>query len=148
MKKILNYIDGAFTEAVSGQWLDNYNPATGDVYSLIPDSDGLDVELAVLAAQKAFPAWSALGEEKRSAYLVRISKAIDDRLDTLALAESIDNGKPVWLAKVMDIPRASQNFSFFGTAILHEFSAAHQTGAEAINYTYKAPLPWRRAIAW
>jgi aminomuconate-semialdehyde/2-hydroxymuconate-6-semialdehyde dehydrogenase len=140
MKKILNYIDGEFIEPVSHQWLDNFNPATGEIYSLIPDSDLFDVELAVLAAQKAFPLWNALSEEKRSEYLVRIAKAIDDRLETLALAESMDNGKPVWLAKVMDIPRASQNFSFFGTAILHESSLSHKTGSDAINYTYKAPI--------
>jgi aminomuconate-semialdehyde/2-hydroxymuconate-6-semialdehyde dehydrogenase len=140
MKKILNYIDGEFKEPISGQWLDNYNPATGEVYSLIPDSDGLDVELAVVAAQKAFPVWSNMSEEKRSDYLMRISKAIDNQLDAFSLAESIDNGKPVWLAKVMDIPRAAQNFSFFATAILHEFSHAHKTGASAINYTYKSPI--------
>jgi len=140
MKKILNYIGGEFIEPLSHQWLDNYNPATGEVYSLIPDSDGLDVELAVLAAQKAFPAWSALDERKRSEYLVCISRMIDDRLETLALAESMDNGKPVSLARVMDIPRASENFSFFGTAILHESALAHKTGQDAINYTYKAPV--------
>ena len=71
---------------------------------------------------------------------MRIAKTIDERIDTLALAESMDNGKPVWLAKVMDIPRARDNFSFFATAILHESSSAHQTGTEAINYTYKSPV--------
>ena len=140
MKKILNYIGGEFREPLSHQWLDNYNPATGEVYSLIPDSDELDVELAVVAAQKAFPAWSALSEEKRSEYMMKISKVIDERIDTLALAESMDNGKPVSLAKVMDIPRARDNFSFFATAILHESSLAHKTGEEAINYTYKSPI--------
>jgi aminomuconate-semialdehyde/2-hydroxymuconate-6-semialdehyde dehydrogenase len=140
MRKILNYIDGEFKEPLGGQWLDNYNPATGAVYSLIPDSDALDVEVAVVAAQKAFPGWSSLSEEKRSDHLMRIAKTIEDRLDTLALAESIDNGKPVWLAKVMDIPRAAQNFSFFATAILHESAASHKTGMEAINYTYKSPI--------
>jgi len=140
MKKILNYIDGEFREPLSHQWLDNYNPATGKVYSLIPDSDELDVELAVVAAQKAFPVWSALSEEKRSEYMMKISKIIGDRIDTLALAESIDNGKPVSLAKVMDIPRARDNFSFFATAILHESAYSHKTGEEAINYTYKAPI--------
>ena len=138
--KIRNYIGGEFMDPLSNQWLDNYNPATGEVYSQIPDSDALDVEIAVLAAQKAFPAWAALGEEKRSEYLMRIAKAIDARLDTLALAESLDSGKPVWLAKVMDIPRARDNFSFFATAILHESSSTHKTGTEAINYTYKSPI--------
>jgi len=137
---IRNYIGGEFLDPLSGQWLDNYNPATGEVYSQIPDSDGLDVELAVLAAQRAFPAWSALAEEKRSEYLMKIANTIDAQLDTLALAESIDNGKPVSLAKVMDIPRARDNFAFFATAILHEASTSYKTGNEAINYTYKAPI--------
>src|SRR6185437_7802503 len=137
---IRNYIGGEFLDPLSAKWLDNYNPATGEVYSQIPDSDELDVELAVVAAQKAFPAWSALSEEKRSEYLMKIANTIDARLDTLAMAESIDNGKPVSLAKAMDIPRAKDNFSFFATAILHESSEFHQTGNEAINYTYKSPI--------
>ena len=87
--------------------IDNYNPATGRVYSLIPDSDERDVEKAVQAAKTAFPAWSAMSSEKRLGYLMAIANKIEENLEGLAIAESKDNGKPLWLAKAVDIPRAS-----------------------------------------
>jgi aminomuconate-semialdehyde/2-hydroxymuconate-6-semialdehyde dehydrogenase len=127
-------------DALSGGVLDNYNPATGDIYSFIPDSDEKDVALAVEAAKKAFPLWRDMGAEKRSEYMLRISKMIDNRLEELALAETLDNGKPLWLSRIVDIPRASHNFRFFATAILHEFNEAHQTDNIAINYSYRTPV--------
>ncbi|MFT4544015.1 MAG: aminomuconate-semialdehyde/2-hydroxymuconate-6-semialdehyde dehydrogenase, partial [Bacteroidia bacterium] len=120
MQKILNYINGEFKEPNSGQFLDNHNPATGEVYSLIPDSDEKDVAQAVDAAKAAFPIWSTLTREERSQHMLNVSKRIIERLDELANAESTDNGKPVWLATKVDIPRASDNFKFFATAILHD----------------------------
>src|SRR5205085_4106201 len=110
MEKIKNYINGELVEPVGKTYLDNINPATGEVYSLIPDSDDRDVELAVSAAAAAFPAWSNMPVSKRSDILLRISALIDKNLDRLALAESTDQGKPVWLAKAVDIPRARDNF--------------------------------------
>jgi aminomuconate-semialdehyde/2-hydroxymuconate-6-semialdehyde dehydrogenase len=140
MEKIFNYIDGALKEPKAKQYLDNYDPSTGVVYSLIPDSDQDDVMEAVNAAGKAFGAWSSLAVEKRSAILQRIADLIDRDLEALALAESIDNGKPVTLAKSLDIPRASANVRFFATAALHFSSEAHITGAEAVNYTLRTPI--------
>src|SRR5690606_33936095 len=99
MQQILNYIDGKFQPPKSGQFLDNHNPATGAVYSLIPDSDAADVEAAVQAAKAAFPTWSALSREERSQHMLNVSRRISERLNELAEAESADNGKPVWLAK-------------------------------------------------
>ena len=101
--KILNYINGELTEPFCKTFLDNINPATGEVYSLIPDSDERDVQLAVDAAEKAFPSWSITPVAERSNILLKISSLINQNLDRLALAESIDQGKPVWLAKRMDI---------------------------------------------
>ena len=98
MQKIKNYINGVLVEPISGNYLDNYNPSTGKVYSLIPDSNEQDVELAVKAAQDAFPIWSALPTQKRSALLIRLSELIEKNLEKFAVAESVDNGKPVWLA--------------------------------------------------
>lgn len=140
MKKILNYIGGSFLEPVSGNFLDNINPATGDVYSFIADSDDRDVAIAVEAAKKAFDGWRKTPAEKRSKILLRIAKMIENRLEELAIAESIDNGKPLWLSKLVDIPRASQNFSFFATAILHEESTSYMTDDLAVNYTYRSPI--------
>lgn len=140
MQKILNYINGELVEPISKNYLDNYNPSTGKVYSLIPDSDEQDVEAAYKAAKAAFPAWSNLPKDKRSHYLIKIAALIEQQLDTLALAESIDNGKPLKLAKQVDIPRAAANFHFYGTGILHYASQAHSMEDTAINYTLRQPI--------
>lgn len=140
MQHLKNYINGQLVDPVSKTYLDNFNPATGKVYSYIPDSDGQDVELAYAAAKAAFPGWSVTPKEQRSACLLRIAALIEKNLDRLALAESIDNGKPVKLARSVDIPRAAANFHFYGTAILHYASQAHSMEDQAINYTLRQPV--------
>lgn len=140
MEKILNYINGVLTEPFSGAYLENVNPAEGEVYSLIPDSGNKDVNHAVEAARRAFAKWSATPAEQRSAIMIRIADLIERDLDKLALAESIDQGKPLKLAKTVDIPRASANFRFYATAILHTASDAHFTDQQAINYTQYQPI--------
>lgn len=140
MEKIFNYINGVLTEPFSGIYLDNMNPAEGRAYSLIPDSGNKDVNHAVEAARRAFLKWSATPAQERSAILIKIADLIDRDLDKLALAESIDQGKPVKLAKTVDIPRASANLRFYATAILHTASDAHFTDHEAINYTQYQPI--------
>ena len=140
MEKILNYIGGELKTPTSNQYLDNYDPSTGAIYSLIPDSDERDVNEAVDAAREAFAGWSSLAVEKRSSFLQRIAELIDRDLDALALAESIDSGKTVALAKSLDIPRASANMRFFATGAIHFASEAHVTGVEAVNYTLRTPI--------
>jgi aminomuconate-semialdehyde/2-hydroxymuconate-6-semialdehyde dehydrogenase len=140
MQKIQNYINGDLIAPVSGNYLDNYNPAEGKVYSLIPDSDTEDIKLAVNAANQAFPIWSKTSTAARSAVMQRIADLIDENLENLALAESIDNGKPLSLARSVDIPRASSNMRFFATAILHFSSEAHKMDEVAINYTTREPV--------
>ncbi len=140
MQKIQNYINGEFVEPVSGNYLDNYNPSIGEVYSLIPDSDEQDVELATKAAQAAFLLWSNTPKDERSKILQKIAHLIEKNLDKLAEAESKDNGKPVSLAKRVDIPRAAANFNFYATGILHYASESHAMEDSAINYTLKEPI--------
>ena len=140
MIKIENYIAGNLVAPESNEYLDNFNPATGEVYSLIPDSDESDVERAVEAARKAFPVWSKMSAEARHDILMRVSALIERDLDALAEAESIDNGKPKTLAKSVDIPRAVSNFKFYATAAMHFSSEAHETVGQAINYTLRQPL--------
>ncbi|HYE60672.1 MAG TPA: aldehyde dehydrogenase [Phycisphaerales bacterium] len=137
-----NFINGQHVPPRSGQYLDNFEPATGEVYGKVPDSDGTDVGAAVAAAKAAFPAWAATPAEHRSKVLLKIADLIDANLESLARAESIDTGKPLTLARSVDIPRAAANFRFFATAILHSESSFHETGArdsEAINYTLRKP---------
>ena len=140
MKKIKNYINGELLEPEGKQYIDNYNPAQGKAYSLIPDSDERDVEMAVIAAKAAFPMWSVTSKEERSKIILRIASLIERDLEKLAMAESIDNGKPVSLARLVDIPRAASNFHFYGTAILHYASESHAMESKAINYTLRDPI--------
>lgn len=140
MLKIENYIGGKLLAPVSNEYLDNFNPAIGEVYSLIPDSDERDVEFAVEAAKNAFPLWSKTSHEERFEVLMRLVRLIERDLDILAEAESVDNGKPVSLAKRVDIPRAATNFRFYATAQMHLWNESHETVNQAINYTLRQPL--------
>src|SRR4051812_33619569 len=137
--KIQNFIDGEFVEPINGRYLDNVEPATGKLYSQVADSDARDVDLAVAAAEKAFRDWSKKTAAERSNFLLRIAELIERDLEKFARAESIDTGKPISLARSLDIPRAVANFRFFATAILHTESEAHITDNIAFNYTLRQP---------
>jgi aminomuconate-semialdehyde/2-hydroxymuconate-6-semialdehyde dehydrogenase len=138
-RKIQNFIDGKFIEPITGRYLDNIEPATGKPYSKVADSDSPDVDLAVGAAEKAFADWSRTPVAERSRLLLRIADLIERDLAKLSRAESIDTGKPLSLARTLDIPRAASNFRFFATAILHTESEAHITDNVAFNYTLRHP---------
>jgi aminomuconate-semialdehyde/2-hydroxymuconate-6-semialdehyde dehydrogenase len=139
MTRIRNFINGHFSEPVGGKYLDNIEPATGKPYSQVPNSDARDVELAVAAAEKAFVDWSKTPASERSSLLLRIADLIERDLEKFARAESIDTGKPLALARSLDIPRAASNFRFFATAILHTENEAHVTDGVAFNYTLRQP---------
>src|SRR5439155_25744211 len=124
---IQNFIDGQFIQPIGGRYLDNIEPATGKPYSQVADSDAGDVDLAVAAAEKAFADWSKKPAAERSKILLDIADLIERDLEKFARAESIDTGKPLLLARSLDIPRAASNFHFFATAILHTESEAHIT---------------------
>src|SRR5213595_571483 len=138
-EKIQNFIDGQFVEPLGGRYLDNVEPATGKAYSEVADSDAHDVDLAVAAAEKAFRDWSKEAAAERSRFLLRVAELIERDLEKFARAESIDTGKPISLARTLDIPRAVANFRFFATAILHTESEAHITDNVAFNYTLRQP---------
>lgn len=140
MKRILNFIDGKFVPPINGGFMPNYDPALGEVYGEIPDSDAQDIESAIEAADRAFPIWSNMSIQERSRILIKIADLIDERIEELAKAESIDNGKPYKLALKVDIPRASSNFRFFGHAITQYASESHEMVGTAINYTLRKPL--------
>lgn len=140
MQKIQNYIDGKLIEPLSSLYLNNYCPSTGEVYSLIPDSDEKDVEMAYQAAKIAFPTWSNTPASERSAILCRIADLIAANLEPLASAEALDNGKPISLARQVDIPRSESNMRFFATAITHFASEAHIMENRAVNYTHRKPI--------
>lgn len=139
MKELQNYIAGAWHKPVNDMWLDNPEPATGKVYSRLPDSTKDDVQMAVDAAKSAFPIWSQMSVEDRSRIMLAIAHEMKQSFDALAEAESRDQGKPLQLSKMMDIPRAIQNIEFFATEILHFASESH--GAKGVvNYTVHSPI--------
>lgn len=137
---IANYINGKHVAPISGQYLANVDPATGQVYGQIPRSGREDVDKAVAAAEQALPRWSGMTAEERSSILMRLAQLVEDRLDTFAEAESQDNGKPVALATVVDIPRVVSNLMFFAHAITQFSSEAHIMPGNAVNYTVRQPI--------
>lgn len=140
MQKLNNYINGKLCPPIKDSWFDNVNPATGEVISLIPDSGEVDINLAVESAVKAFPIWSKYSRNKRSDIMLRLADLMEQNLDVLAKEESMDSGKPLSVARTVDIPRAIANIKFFATAILHASSESHATDELAINYTLRQPV--------
>lgn len=139
MIEIQNYIDGEMVAPQSSQWLDNDEPATGEVYSRVPNSNADDVAAAVSAANRAFPEWSQMPVEVRAGHLHRLANVIDGHFEELVEMESRDNGKPRSLARAVDIPRASINIRFFAGLITGVASESHSM-PNAINYTLRQPL--------
>jgi aminomuconate-semialdehyde/2-hydroxymuconate-6-semialdehyde dehydrogenase len=136
---LLNYVAGELIPPRAGKYLEDIEPASGAVLARIPDSDRDDVAGAVAAATAAFATWSRTPAAERSRVLSRIADLIESRLEELARDESVDTGKPIALARSLDIPRAALNFRFFATAILHGHSEAHLTDHTALNYTLRRP---------
>ncbi|MGH8161052.1 MAG: aldehyde dehydrogenase family protein, partial [Gammaproteobacteria bacterium] len=136
---LANLIDGELSAPEGGAYLDVFEPATGKVYARCPDSDARDVERAVATAEHAAPAWAALPHGERAKHLHRVADAIEARLDELAREESRDTGKPVRLARRVDIPRAVANLRFFAEAIT-QWSGESHVDARAVNYTLRQPL--------
>ena len=139
MISILNYIDGKMCAPSTGEYMDLTDPASGKHYAYVPDSNLNDVTKAVAAAEKAFQGWSQTSVSERSSILSKIADLIDRNIERLAEAESLDNGKPQWLAQRVDIPRSSANFRFFAQAITSFSSESHEM-TDAINYTLRNPL--------
>ncbi|MEY4926048.1 MAG: hypothetical protein RI894_484 [Bacteroidota bacterium] len=141
MLHLKNYSNGKLVAPASNTYLDNINPATGKVFAQIPCSDASDVDAAVEAAEAAFYLWSTIGVEQRARFLNAMADYIEAHLEDFAKAESLDNGKPISLARVMDIPRGISNLRFFASAIQHTSTDAHHTEQpNALNYTLRRPI--------
>jgi len=139
MKMLANFIDGHYKAPASGKYLDNHNPTTGEVYSQVPDSDARDVKEAVEAAKRIFSWWSARTKEQRSQVLLSIADRLEKSMEDFAQAESADQGKPLHLAREIEIPRAVANFRYFATKILHTEEMARPS-AQTLNYTTRKPV--------
>jgi aminomuconate-semialdehyde/2-hydroxymuconate-6-semialdehyde dehydrogenase len=139
METLTNFIDGQDVSKTSNAYLDNYEPATGLVYSRIPESGAEELEAAIEAGKRAFPAWSGAPAEERAGCLRRLASLVERDVEDLARAESIDNGKPVSVARQIDIPRAAANLNFFAAAATQFSSESHATDDRTLNYTLRKP---------
>ena len=140
METLSNFINGQFVDPISGNYLDVFEPATGQIYARVPDSNNQDVETAIAAAEQAFSNWSITSREERSGILHKIADEINLRLEELAEFESKDTGKPLSMAKRVDIPRAVENFRFFANLILEHETDQILDGNGSTNRIIRQPL--------
>jgi aminomuconate-semialdehyde/2-hydroxymuconate-6-semialdehyde dehydrogenase len=137
--RLTHWIDGESREAASGRWLDVFDPATTQSYAQVAAGDARDVAAAIDAARRAFPAWSSLPNSERARWMERLADALEARIDDFARAEARDGGKPLKLARDIEIPRAVSNLRFFAHAATQFASESHH-GQAGLNYTLRQPL--------
>ncbi len=136
MEKLSNFIAGNYRAPQGERYLPLYQPATGQIYGQVPDSSSADMDCAIAAAQAALPAWRKTTVLERAAILRKIATKIREQLEPLAAAESRDQGKPRWLARSVDIPRAAANFEFFASALEQNQEHCSQDGVgQPLHYT-------------
>ncbi len=139
MERLPHWIDGRATDPRGGEWLEVFDPAQGTAFAQVARGDAADVEAAVAAAEAAFPAWAALPNTERAHWLERLADALEARLEDFARAEARDGGKPIRLAREVEIPRAVSNLRFFAHAATQFASESHH-GQAGLNYTLRQPL--------
>jgi aminomuconate-semialdehyde/2-hydroxymuconate-6-semialdehyde dehydrogenase len=143
--RLANLIDGRLLVPQHDAWLNVHEPATGAVFTQCPDSTAADVDIAVAAASRAAAGWANTPVEQRAQLLQRLADLIETRLEEFAALESRDSGKPLALARQLDIPRAISNLRHFAATVMAWDSESHAmatgtSGTGAINYTLRQPL--------
>jgi acyl-CoA reductase-like NAD-dependent aldehyde dehydrogenase len=148
-KKLL--INGKWVAAKSGKTFESINPANEEVLALIAEGDKADVDEAVKAARKAFEEskWSSITPHQRSRYLYKIADLIEEHADQLAELESLDNGKPLAVAKMADIPGAARTFRYYAGWPTKIYGETNPSEPSMFNYTLREPvgvcgqiIPW------
>jgi len=135
-----NWIGGRWTPAVKGQVFDNISPVNGKVICTIARSTAEDVELALDAAHAAHPAWGRTSPAERANLLNRIADRIEAKLATLALVETIDNGKPIRETTNADLPLAVDHFRYFAGAIRAQEGGISEIDQDTVAYHFHEPL--------
>lgn len=138
--EVCNYLDGRLQPPAGNEWLELHEPATGRPSGRVADSGAADLDQAIAAARRAWPAWRAAGAETRARWLHALADLVETRAEELAAAESDDTGKPLSLARSVDIPRVAANLRFFAAAATQFASEAHPMGDAGVNFTLREPL--------
>lgn len=141
MDNLQHFIDGHFQESLDAKTFINHNPATGEQMGRVAEGGLADVDRAVTAARESFPAWASTPLAERRRLLHRIADQIESHADELAFLESVDTGKPLALARRLDIPRSADNFRFFADVVLSLSTEAFEMdGGAALNYSLRRPV--------
>lgn len=153
-----NFIGGKWTPPVEGQYFDNLTPVTGEVFCRVPRSTAADIELALDAAHAAKKEWGAVPAAKRSLILNRIADRLEEHRETLAVAETWENGKAIRETLAADIPLAIDHFRYFAGVIRAQEGRLSQIDENTVAYHFTEPLgvvgqiiPWNFPIlmaAW
>ena len=139
MQRFGHVIGRASGATTSERWRPVFDPDAGQAYAEVADGDAATVDAAVAAARAAAPGWAGLRNSERARHLERLADALEARLDAFARAEAVDAGKPLALARDIEIPRAVSNLRFFAHAATQFASESHH-GEAGLNYTLRNPL--------
>ncbi|MFD9662447.1 aldehyde dehydrogenase family protein, partial [Rhodococcus sp. NPDC059968] len=148
-----NWIGGQWVAPVKGQYFENPTPVTGQPFCEVARSTSEDIELALDAAHAAAPAWGKRSVAERAIILNKIADRIEENLESIALAESWDNGKPIRETLNADIPLAVDHFRYFAGAIRAQEGALSEIDSDTVAYHFHEPLgvvgqiiPWNFPI--
>lgn len=140
METLKNLIGGELCDPIEGNYIDNYCPGTGQVYGRIPNSSKKDVGRAVQVAEAAFDQWSQMPPQQRAHAMMDLADLIEEHSEELARAESMDQGKPLWLSRKIEIPRGSGNLRYFAHSIMHWNSQAYTDVPGQVQYVHRQPI--------
>lgn len=135
-----NFIGGQWVEPRSGQYFDNISPINGAAINAIPRSNHLDVEAAIDAAHAAQVTWAKTSASQRAAILNKIADRLEQNVNLLAAAETIDNGKPIRESVAADIPLVIDQFRYFAAVIRTDEGAISEIDGNTVSYHFKEPL--------
>ena len=139
-KKYGLFIGGEFVEGESGETLDVYCPADGELLAKITQASEKDVDRAVEAAWEGFKDYKKTNRYERAKILNKIADIIDENAEHLAMVETLDNGKPIRETRNVDIPLASEHFRYFAGAILAEEGTANAIDENTLSIVLREPL--------
>ncbi len=139
-EKYENYIGGKWVAPVEGRYFDNPSPVTGKVLCQVPRSSAADVELALDAAHKAKDAWGKTSAAERARVLNRIADTLEQKLELVAMIETLDNGKPIRETTLADLPLAVDHFRYFAGVIRAQEGSLSEIDKDTVAYHFREPL--------